>query len=442
MNINDVLNICKGELLNGNLKINFNGFSKDTRSIEKGNVYVGIKGENFDGNKFYKEAFNKGASLCILDNASVIDKDNKLPIILVDDSIDAITKLAKYKRSLYDIPVIAITGSVGKTSVKDMITAVLSTSYKVLSTKGNMNNHIGVPLTILNLDKHDALVIEMGMNHFNELHNLSMIANPTMAVITNIGTAHIGNLGSRENILKAKLEILDGIKENGILFINNDNALLHTVKYDNLVTIGINNKSDYMAKNISIAPFKASFKINDNSISIPIGNLEFIYNSLFAYAVGNKLGIDNNKIVKALKDFKLTPHRLEVINCKDYTIIDDTYNASLDSIKSSLSLLSKIETRKVFIFGDILETGDFEKEIHKNVADICIDDNIDLVICVGKLSLETYNVLKNSKFDSYHFNNNDELIKSIDKIINKGDTILIKGSHAMNLIEIVNYLKK
>ena len=440
--VSDIINICNGELINGSDNIECINFTKDTRELNKGDVYVAIKGDVYDGNDFYKEAIKKGASVCILDNKSVLDGEyGNSAIILVDNTIEAIQKLAKYKRSLYDIPVIVVTGSVGKTSVKDIVSHVVSAKYKTLCTKGNMNNHIGVPLTILGLKDHEALVVEMGMNHAGELHVLSNIAKPTMAIITNVGTAHIGNLGSRENILKAKMEVTDGLG-NGTLIINNDNDMLRTVNYHNLITIGINNKSDYMARDIEDKVFSSSFYINDKYISIPVGSMAFVYNSLFAYAVGKKLGISDELIIKALESFKLTEHRLELIKHKDYTIIDDTYNASLDSVNNALSMLSKVNGRKVFIFGDILELDEFAKEIHIKVGESVIENKIDVLICVGDNAYNTYSVVYDSGIESYHYNTNDEMLKEIDKIIDIGDTILVKGSHGMNLAQVVEHLKK
>lgn len=439
--IKDIIHICDGKLIYGNKDIECKHFTNDTRVLEKGDIYVGIKGNTFNGNTFYKEAIEKGAAACIVDDESVLDKEyNKGTIILVDDTIKAIQELAKYKRSLYDIPVIAITGSVGKTSVKDMVYAVVSSQYKTLATIGNRNNHIGVPLTILGLDDHQALVVEMGMNHAGEIHVLSNIAKPTIAIITNIGTAHIGNLGSRENILKAKMEITDGMN-NGTLIVNNDNDLLMRVNYDNLITIGIDNRSDYMAKNISDKVFSSEFYIEDKYIKIPLGSMAFIYNALFAYAVGRKLGIDSDKIVRALENFKLTPHRLELITHTDYQIIDDTYNASLDSVNNGLAMLSKIDGRKVFVFGDILELDEFAKDIHEEIGKIVIDNKIDVLITVGKEAYNTYSVCYDYGIESYHYDSNEEMIKEIDKIIDIGDTILVKGSHGMKLNEVVNHLK-
>ena len=295
-------------------------------------------------------------------------------------------------------------------------------------------------LTILSLDDHEAMVVEMGMDHMGEIHMLSNIAKPTIGIITNIGTAHIGNLGSRENILKAKMEIIDGMI-NGTLIINNDNDLLRTVKYDKLITIGIDNNSDYMAHDIVDNIFSSNFYIGDEYISLPVGSKPFVYNALFAYAVGKKLGISDDNIIKALEKFKLTPHRLELIRHNDYLIIDDTYNASLDSVNNALDMLGKVKKRKVFIFGDILELDKYAEEIHKEVGKRVINNNIDVLVTVGENAYFTYSVCYDSGIESYHYKCNDDLIKEIDKIIDIDDIILVKGSHGMNLIQVVEHLK-
>ena len=438
--VRDIIDVCNGELFCGDINLECIHFCKDSREINKGDVYVGIKGETFNGNNFYKDAFDNGASVCILDNDTDIDdKYKNKTIVLVDDTIKCLQKLAKHKRSLYNIPVIAITGSVGKTSVKDIIYSVVSSKYNTLCTKGNMNNHIGVPMTILELRDHEALILEMGMNHAGELHVLSNIANPTVSVITNIGTAHIGNLGSRENILKAKLEILDGVNHD-TLVINNDNDLLRTVKYDNLITIGIDNDSDYMAREIQDNIFSSSFYVNQEYVSMPVGSKAFVYNALFAYAVGMKLGISSDEIKGALKKFKLTPHRLELIDTGKIKIIDDTYNASLDSVKNSLELLSKVDNRKVFIFADILELDEYGESIHKEIGDYVIQNNIDVLITVGDLSKYTSEVVKNYDIKCHYFKNNDELLENIYEILEDMDMVLIKGSHGMKLVDVVQYL--
>ena len=303
--VKDILDKCNGKLITGNKDLILTNFSKDTRIINKGDTYIAIKGEVFDGNKFIEEAFSKGASCCIVEHLNNVDinKYKDKTIVQVKDSIKCLQTLAKYKRSLYNIPVIAITGSVGKTSTKDLVYEVVNKKYKTLKPVGNLNNHIGLPLTILGLKDHEALVVEMGMNHLKEISLLTNIAKPTIAIITNIGTAHIGNLGSRENILKAKLEITESLKPNSPLIINNDDDMLNkegpnlNKKY-NLITVGIDNKSTYNATNIEDNIFSSTFYINNDKININVGSKAFIYNSLVAYAIGKILKIDSKDILQ------------------------------------------------------------------------------------------------------------------------------------------------
>ena len=227
--VEDIVKCTDADLLIGDKKTICKTFSKDTRTIKKGDIYIGIKGESFDGNIFWEKALENGASGVIVQDIEfskeILNKYKDKIIIKVSDTLKAIYKMASYKRDLYDIPVIAITGSVGKTSTKDIVANIVSQKYKTLKTIGNHNNNIGMPFTILNAPENiEAMVLEMGMNHFGEINLLSNIAKPTICIITNIGTSHIGNLGSRENILKAKLEILNGAKDPTII-INNDNDL-------------------------------------------------------------------------------------------------------------------------------------------------------------------------------------------------------------------------
>ena len=391
--VKDILDKCNGKLITGNKDLILTNFSKDTRIINKGDTYIAIKGEVFDGNKFIEEAFSKGASCCIVEHLNNVDinKYKDKTIVQVKDSIKCLQTLAKYKRSLYNIPVIAITGSVGKTSTKDLVYEVVNKKYKTLKPVGNLNNHIGLPLTILWLKDHEALVVEMGMNHLKEISLLTNIAKPTIAIITNIGTAHIGNLGSRENILKAKLEITESLKPNSPLIINNDDDMLNkegpnlNKKY-NLITVGIDNKSTYNATNIEDNIFSSTFYINNDKININVGSKAFIYNSLVAYAVGKILKIDSKDIIDAIAKFKLSPHRLEKkVSKTGITIIDDTYNANQDSMINSLSILSKVKNkRRVAILADILELGNYTKEIHENIGKKIFPNTLDILITVGE----------------------------------------------------------
>jgi UDP-N-acetylmuramoyl-tripeptide--D-alanyl-D-alanine ligase len=299
MRIEDILKVTSGTLVCGSKDAKCDDFSKDSRTIKIGETYIALKGESFDGNNYYEDAIKNGAKTCILskkiDTEEIkILESKKINIINVKDTLLALQQIATYKRSLYNIPVIAVTGSVGKTSTKDLIATVMSKKYKVLKTEGNYNNNIGLPLTILRLKDEEAIVVEMGMNHFGEIRLLTNIAKPTLAVITNIGTAHIGILGSRENILKAKLEILEGLQGNTIV-INNDNDLLsewalkngsyskkdyksneilQNNDYEfssnnsyNVITYGINNKeSNYIAENIHSFEDKSKYTLVQKNI--------------------------------------------------------------------------------------------------------------------------------------------------------------------------------
>ncbi len=448
MKISEILLSTKGLLLNGNEDDLVESFSIDSRNINNNDFFIAIKGEKFDGNDFIFDVLNKGCKGVIFDKNIDIDfkKYKDKIFIKVNNSIKALQDMARYKRSLYDIPVVAITGSVGKTSTKDIIASVMSEKYNVLKTEGNHNNHIGLPLTLLKLKDHNAMCIEMGMNHFNEISLLTNILKPTIAVITNIGTAHIGNLGSRENILKAKLEILEGLEDNGKIIINNDNDLLHKWYIDNkakynIITYGIENESKYQAKNIINEIENSTFDINNvtKNIFVPVPGNHFIYNSLCAFAVGKILNISNEMIKDGIKKFELSKNRIENIDLpNDIRLISDCYNANYDSMKAAIELLSKYKERKIAVLGDMLELGKYSEEIHSNIGKL-INDNIDILICSGEMSKYIYNNSKTNK--KYYCNNNKEVEELLKDIILPKDTILFKASNSMNFTEIVNNIK-
>lgn len=453
--VEDVLRECKGKLIFGDKNIVCEKYCRDSRIVEEGDIYIGIKGENFNGSNFYKEALEKGAKGCILQDVEITDEDVKRYkdrfIVIVDNVVEAIQNLATYKRSLYDIPVIGVTGSVGKTSTKDIIASVMSRKYKTLKTEGNYNNEIGLPLTILKLRDHEAAVIEMGMSALGEISLLTKIAKPTTAVITIIGSSHIGELGSRENILRAKLEILEGLDSNGSLIINNDNDLLHKWNKNNTddhkhITYGIENKSMLMAKNIKVKKESSTFEIvyddKTYNITVPVGGQHFIYNSLCAICVGIKYGIEIEEIIKGIAEFKLTKRRMEVIkNSNNITIINDSYNASYESMKAALEYISKIEAnKKIAVLGDVLELGEFSKQMHENIGEEVVKNSIDILITVGKeaqnISNKAIELGMNSN-DVYHFDNNDDASDLIKQIANDGDIVLVKASNGMHFDEII-----
>ena len=458
----DAVRLCNGKIICGSENQVLREFKKDTREIENDDTYIGFKGEHNDGNLMYIKALENGAKVCILQEDSVIDKidlkkvKNDFPnctIILVDDTIKTLQELARYKRSLYDIPVIGITGSVGKTSTKDIIASVMSKKFNVLKTQGNYNNQIGLPLTVLGLKDHDAMVIEMGMNQKGEISNLTKIAKPTVAVITNVGTAHIGNLRSRENILKAKLEILDGLKENGTLVINNDNDMLHnwreenTKKDINIVTFGMENDSDIMPYDIVLSENGSTYKIDIDkktwNVNVSVGGNHFVLNSLCAILIGRLFDIEMKDILDGIANFELTKRRMQVEkNSQGITIINDCYNANYDSMKAALEYLGKINaTTKIAVLGGMLELGEFSKELHEKVGEEVKKNNIDILITVGELANSiAEEALKQgmSKDKVFICTNNAEAVECVQKLSKKGDAILLKASNALNFQDIFN----
>lgn len=459
LTIKDILNCTNGDLIIGDLDLQCINFSIDTRSTNSNDVYIGIKGSNFNGSLFWKEALDLGASCAIVQGIdfSGIDLSNfkNKSIILVEDTLESLMKIAKFKRNLYnDIPVIAITGSVGKTSTKDIVSSVVSQKYKTLKTEGNFNNNIGLPLTILKLKDHEAIVLEMGMNHLKEISILSKIARPTISIITNIGTAHIGNLGSKENILKAKLEILDGMIDKKLI-INNDDELLHNFNIEKqneckLYTYSIENTSNIMATNINFredySTFDYIFEGKKSSVLVPIGGKHFVYNALCAATVGILLGETEEQIKHGIRNFELTKKRMDLIKTNDnILIINDSYNASFESMAASLAYLASLpNTRKIAILGDMLELGDYTKELHEKVGIEVSKNKIDLLICSG----ENSKYIISSAIDNGLDKNKALFFKTTAEISNyiklnkiENDAILIKASNGMKFYEIADFLK-
>ncbi len=452
--VKDILSICHATLLCGDENTICSSFTKDTREIKEGDTYIGIKGENFDGSSFYQDAFAKGANAIILEKEYVtnnsIAKEDK-PIIVVDNSLIALKLLAETKRNNSKAKFVGVTGSVGKTSTRDMIYSVLNTHYKTLKTEGNFNNNIGLPLTLLRLQDEEAAVIEMGMNHLGEIDYLTKITHPHISVITNVGTAHIGELGSRENILKAKLEIINGMDKDGILVINNDNDMLHTyyeTHKDNVITIGIDNPSDFMAANINLMENYSTFTITYHDekydVKCPVPGKVFIYNSLIAFAVGTLMSVPASKIINGILNISLTKNRMEFISVHDMTFINDAYNASVDSMKSSLEILGRYPTRKIAVLGDMLELGTYSKTLHEEVGTAVFQNNIDILLTVGKEATHIANKAQElgmKKEQIIICPDNNTATKELTNILKPHDTVLFKASNGMKFKEIVNDLQ-
>ena len=450
--IKDIIEKCNGKLIQGNENLPFDKLCKDTRILNKGEIYLGIQGENFNGSTLYEQALEKGAIACILQDVEVsnevLKKYPDATIVLVENTVKCLQELAEYKRSICNIPVVAITGSVGKTSTKDMVASVLAQKYKVLKTQGNYNNEIGMPLTVLSLKDEEIMVLEMGMNSFGEISLLSKIAKPDVAVITNIGTAHIGLLGSRQNILKAKLEILDGLKENGTIVINYDNDLLNNWyekekgKY-NIITYGTQNGSMVLGKNAVFhengTDCEAVINEKEYKVHIPVGGEHFVSNSLCALSIAKIFEIPIEKALKGIENFELTKKRMEIKQAKcGAMVINDCYNANYDSMKAALDYLGKLpNTPKIAVLGDMLELGEYSQTLHERVGEVVAENKIDILICVGN---ESKNILKTAEKGGiknvFHCNTNEEAIDILNKELNKDGVVLLKASNGLKFTEI------
>lgn len=451
--VKDIIRLCGGKLLSGSDTLELKNFSRDTREIKEGDVYVAIVGDKFDGNNFYEEAIKNGAS-CLILSKEPKHVDNSVTIVIVDDTLKCLQELARYKRSLYDIPIIAITGSSGKTSTKDIVYSVVSKKYKTCKTQGNYNNRLGVPLTILSLkDDTEALVIEIGMSHFGEISLLSNIAKPTISIITNIGTSHIDNLGSMEGIRKAKLEILDGMIGRDVIVNGDDKMLLEVLGElkDNYTvkTISIDNVGDYKGINLDSDVFSSKFDIEGklNNIAVNVGGKVYVYNAIVAYTIGKMLDISDEDIKEGIKEFKLSAHRLEKkIMGNGAIVIDDTYNATPEAVSASISLLSRVkERRRILVFGNMFGLGEHTEELHINLGEDIIRNNVDILVTIGeyaKLVGDKAISLGMNKDNVFNFKEENDSYQFLDKLIGSNDIVLIKGSHAMNMVNIVNHLVK
>ena len=433
-----------------NIKVK--GVSTDTRSLKKGDIYIALKGNNFDGHDFVSIAQTKEACAVVCSK----DVDTQLPVLKVNDTLAALQNLAAYYRTKFNIPIIAVTGSNGKTTAKNMIATVLAAKFRVFFTDKNYNNEIGLPKSMLELDdSYDVAVFEMGMNHFGEIETLSNIAKPDIAVITNIGKAHIGNLGSQENILKAKLEIISGLKKNGLLLLNADDKFLRDVKLDTheVVFIGCTDTeapNGISASNIQAddnpSSFDVVYKEQAYPCSLPAIGKHNVTNALFALYCGIKLGIGIKDAIDEINRFTVSSMRTEVAYVKGISIIKDYYNSSPDSARAALEVLANYPSsgKKIALLGEIFELGDFSAPEHTNLAKACNEKKLDYVFFIG-MDYECFKKeLKNG--ECFSDRERDAFSKSVKNYISGGnlkkcDVILIKGSRGMKMEEFYEPLK-
>ena len=434
MNINELLKSTKGKLINNiNLEEKYNKIKINSKEVQKDDIFIAIIGENHDGHEYIDEAIKNGAKLIITQKQI----NTNIPHIIVKDTTKTLGDIAKYMVNKYKPKTIAITGSVGKTTTKNILYNILKTKYNVLTNEKNYNNNIGVPLTIFNLNQnHEILLLELGMNHPKEISYLSNMINPNISAITNIGSSHIGYLKTKENILKAKLEVLDGMKEK-ILFVNGDDNLLKNIKKTH--GSGFNKNNDLIGYDINSNLYTSSFKIKYQNKEYKINtNLprHLLNDVLIAIDIALYLKIDIKDIIATLKNYKSENMRMDIIkDNNNNTIINDCYNSSFESLTGILKLLENEKQDKLLIIGDIKELGNKSKEIHESLTPYIEKITNKEVFLVG-------NEVKYINIDAKYFENYEEVLKYLKskKIENK--LILIKGSRAMKLENITNYFIK
>lgn len=418
----------------------------DSRKAEEGCLFIPIKGARVDGHTFIGQVMEKGA-LCTLTEQPL--GEVSYPYIVVKSCEQALKDLAEHYRKALDIKVVGITGSVGKTSTKEMIAAVLSQKYSVLKTAGNFNNEIGLPLTIFNIrEEHEIAVLEMGINHFGEMSRLAKMARPDICVITNIGLCHLENLGDRDGVLKAKTEMFTYKQPNAKIVLNGDDDKLITVKeweeYHPLY-FGVEARQDAYAdeiRSLSLKGIACDLHLGDDTIpvTIPIPGQHMVYNALAGALVGRELGLTSEEIKAGIESLVPVSGRNNLIETTDLLIIDDCYNANPVSTKASLDVLASANSRQVAILGDMFELGENEGALHYEVGAYAAEKEIDLVICIGELSVKTAKGAVGTRV--LHFSSKADFLAVAKDYLQKGDTVLVKASHGMAFPEIVEKLKE
>ncbi len=440
----EIASVTGGRLIGEDIRVS--GISTDTRTIDKGDLFVAVRGESFDGNDYVQKAAENGAAAALCEREC---EGCDIPQIVVQDSRAAQLCLAAYHRDRIAPKLVGVTGSVGKTSTKDMVFAVLSADYNTLKTEGNFNNDIGLPKTLFRLDSsHKAAVIEMGMSDLGEISVLSKSAQPDCCVITNIGYCHIENLKTRENILKAKLEILDGAKQGAPLILCGDDEYLSSVSLDDRAVIryGLGEGNDVRAEDIVHLESGESFTLIDGNDSykaqVPVSGAHHVLNALAAYCVGKHFGMTPQRIIPAFMDYQASGMRQRTEQRGGKTLILDCYNASPTSMESSLSVLGGMtaQGRKIAVLGDMLELGDMSAELHASVAEY-VAANAQVCVLYGKEMEHCYNVLRARGFEVYHFTDKDMAAALLLSYIKDGDVLLFKGSRGMRMEEIAEKIE-
>ncbi|OLS03808.1 UDP-N-acetylmuramoyl-tripeptide--D-alanyl-D-alanine ligase [Tissierella creatinophila] len=437
-------------------KIKISGVSTDTREIVDGNLFVPLVGENFDGHKFLDKAIENGAVACLWQKDIPLP-DIDFPFILVNDTLKGIQTLAKnYRNSLKDIKIIGITGSNGKTSTKDIMDGILSTKYKTQKTMGNLNNHIGVPLTLLSLDEDTEVgIVEMGTDGFGQIEVITNLAHPDMALITNIGASHLDLLETVENVARAKFEILDGLKKDGLFIYNNDDKTIEKVikEYNikqRILNFGQKDSSDFKVELLEEGMDGIKFSIKENNelhkLHIPMIGRHNIYNAAVCIIVARELGISYEDIQKGLYNINATQMRNEIIERENFTILNDAYKSNPDSLLAALDTLYSIDgyKHKAVVLGDMLDLGEDIVKLHREVGSKIDSTKVEKIFTIGELGKHIGEAAKSNfkEKNIYHSETKEDLEASILQNIEKDTLILIKASRAVALEDVIKKLIK
>lgn len=444
LNLSDIAKAAGAEII-GEGAVEITGVSTDTRTIKKGDLFIALSGENFDGHNYVSVAEQNGAVAAVC----LKEVEAGVPVLMVEDTLKALQAIAAYYRSTLPIKVIGVTGSNGKTTTRNLIASVLSSKYSVYSTKKNFNNEIGLPKSVLELDgTYDIAVLEMGMNHLGEISALTNVAKPDIAVITNVGKAHIGNLGSQENILKAKLEILEGLAKDGRLIINGDDMLLSNAETGSFekTKVGFSEALDIYAKDIKPYETKTEFTVvyegKEYFGSIPLLGAYNVANFLEAVACGLCFGIGIDEAFRAAQNYKSEAMRTELSKHGGISIIKDCYNSSPDSARVALETLANLDgKRKVAVLGEMLELGEYSAREHFTLGEQCVKNKIYEALFIGADCAEFKKAFP--KASCFMPEEREAFLKAVKSLeLNEGDAVLIKGSRGMKMEEAFEELIK
>ena len=445
LHLSEIIEATNGHIISGSEDVLITSVTTNSRKAVEGSLFIPIIGENADGHTYIGNAVSNGASACLTMKDDIYDTN----LIKVPDTRHMLCAIASYYRQKFDLTLIALTGSVGKTTTKEFCANVCDQKDETVRTDKNYNNDIGMPFTLFKLNNSTRYaVVEMGMSNFGEIELLSKSAKPDIAIITNVGTAHIEFLKSRDGILKAKTEIFEGLKEDGIAILNGDDDKLITLKgklKQKTIFIGIENSDcDITATNIQQKEDGISFMISDKKFFIPILGIHNVYNALCAYVLGKMFDMTDDEIQKGYLSYKSDGIRQTIIKKSSYTIINDCYNANPQSAKSSLDVLKSLDAkRKIAVLGDMKELGDKSEELHMEVGKYAVQCGADVVIALGE---EARNIINGAKISAtndmefFHYDTTDEIVEHIKNTYKEGDLYLIKGSHSMHMDKISELL--